>query len=255
MSRFLHSIIATAQNPSASVHPVVPSLFSSSAHHESPADMQDAPSATLLGRETVAPTAPRSARRDAAPFGTAFDIETARNATDTQNRRTGKPLTQPIAPLSDAPEVSRDRARNFASAPRPFERAPSAGTWNSPSEPAFRAPFGNDSAPMAEAARNPDGRYSPEAPNAPPHGSNPPALEPLVSPAMTQVRRAGEDHASRDLAPRPRSPAREPEEIQIHIGRIEVTAARPAPARSAPVAARKSPSLDEYLKRRPGRTR
>ena len=45
------------------------------------------------------------------------------------------------------------------------------------------------------------------------------------------------------------------DEIQIHIGRIEVTAAAPAPARARAAATppRQSPSLDEFLKRRPGR--
>lgn len=48
------------------------------------------------------------------------------------------------------------------------------------------------------------------------------------------------------------SPAREPDEIQIHIGRIEVTAVQQA-ARPAPTPARKAMSLDEYLSRRDGR--
>jgi hypothetical protein len=44
--------------------------------------------------------------------------------------------------------------------------------------------------------------------------------------------------------------AREPDEVQIHIGRIEVTAVAPLPSNRPPVKpARKSPSLDEYLKR------
>ena len=34
MSRFLHGIVAIAQSPGVSVHPVVPSLFSSPALHE-----------------------------------------------------------------------------------------------------------------------------------------------------------------------------------------------------------------------------
>jgi len=59
----------------------------------------------------------------------------------------------------------------------------------------------------------------------------------------------------RDLSGRPVPTEREPDEIQIHIGRIEVTA---VPAQVAPAAvkpARKGPSLDEYLKRRGGAAR
>jgi hypothetical protein len=45
---------------------------------------------------------------------------------------------------------------------------------------------------------------------------------------------------------------READEIQIHIGRIEVTAVPPAPARPVAPPVRKSLKLDEYLRRRQG---
>jgi hypothetical protein len=50
-----------------------------------------------------------------------------------------------------------------------------------------------------------------------------------------------------DLPRRVAQPDREADEIQIHIGRIEVTAVPPAPARPAAQPARKSLRLDEYL--------
>jgi hypothetical protein len=46
---------------------------------------------------------------------------------------------------------------------------------------------------------------------------------------------------------------REPDEIQIHIGRIEVTAVPQTAPRPAVVPASKSINLDEYLKRGRGR--
>jgi hypothetical protein len=46
----------------------------------------------------------------------------------------------------------------------------------------------------------------------------------------------------------------EPEEIQIHIGRIEVSAISPTPNPTAVKAPRKSSSLDDYLRRRDRRT-
>jgi len=52
-----------------------------------------------------------------------------------------------------------------------------------------------------------------------------------------------------------RESAREPDEITIHIGRIEVTAAPQPVARPAAAPARRSISLDEYLKRGNGRAR
>jgi hypothetical protein len=56
--------------------------------------------------------------------------------------------------------------------------------------------------------------------------------------------------AARDGEKKISHPAgRDRDEIQIHIGRIEVTAVPQAPARPAPRPARKTLSLDEYLKR------
>ena len=55
--------------------------------------------------------------------------------------------------------------------------------------------------------------------------------------------------------PKWRMSDREPDEIQIHIGRIEVTAVPPAPAiLPAPKPRHVAPSLDEYLRRRDRRT-
>jgi hypothetical protein len=66
-------------------------------------------------------------------------------------------------------------------------------------------------------------------------------------------------HAARALqapasfAPLAQSAAREADEVRIHIGRIEVTAVAPAPARpAAPMPRHKAPSLEDYLKRRNG---
>jgi hypothetical protein len=48
-------------------------------------------------------------------------------------------------------------------------------------------------------------------------------------------------------------PAGEPDEIQIHIGRIEVTAVPPPAPPPASRPTSRSVSLDEYLRRRDGR--
>jgi hypothetical protein len=49
------------------------------------------------------------------------------------------------------------------------------------------------------------------------------------------------------------SASRASDEIEIHIGRIEVTAVQPAPTRTTTVKSpRRAPSLDDYLRRRDG---
>jgi hypothetical protein len=69
------------------------------------------------------------------------------------------------------------------------------------------------------------------------------------SPFPTSAQRA----ERKNLSGRAEKPERQPDEIQIHIGRIEVTAAPPAPPRTETKPANKSPDLGEYLKRRHGR--
>jgi hypothetical protein len=107
MSRFLHGIVAIAQSPSVSVHPVVPSLFSSPALHHGPEDTQRAATETLLGHDgQVAPTAERSAfdptaRGPAAATAGEESGDAAPNRVDAQSEQTERPLTQSIAPFSN----------------------------------------------------------------------------------------------------------------------------------------------------------
>jgi hypothetical protein len=50
------------------------------------------------------------------------------------------------------------------------------------------------------------------------------------------------------------APSRPADEVEIHIGRIEVTAVHPSPIRAAPAKSpRRAVTLDDYLKRRDGR--
>jgi len=74
----------------------------------------------------------------------------------------------------------------------------------------------------------------------------------IFKPPHTPASAAGR-LAARDLPNRTPTHGQEPEEIRIHIGRIEVTAAPPAPVRAAPKPAHKSLDLGAYLKRRGGR--
>jgi hypothetical protein len=318
MSRFLHSIIATAQSPSVSVHPVVPSLFSGSVLHDGSEDTRGGATGTPFGRDVmVVPAAERYAfnptarnptsRRSAAAAVGEESRDAARTRVDAQSEQTARQLTQSIAPFSNvsgnragnfasaadrfertalAPAASEgssdaapnrvdaqrgqikgpltqsiapfsnvmgDRARNLASAADRFERtAPAAGTWNSGLEPVLRESFGNGLG-SSEAVGTAAGRYSPLVPEGLPRRSGPQALEPLTAHAMMPMQRADETAGNGRLAHHLRPPSHEADEIQIHIGRIEVTAVPPVPARPAPVPNRKSPSLDEYLKRRPGR--
>jgi hypothetical protein len=83
---------------------------------------------------------------------------------------------------------------------------------------------------------------------------------PLISgdfvPAIPPVAAFGLSKNSSAVSSQPFPPPSQPtDDIQIHIGRIEVTAVQPAPARAAPARIqRHAPSLDEYLRRRDGKS-
>ncbi len=69
------------------------------------------------------------------------------------------------------------------------------------------------------------------------------------SPAVSGIRRAKSEAFQHSI------PAeREPDRVEIHIGRIEVTAVPQEAPRPTPTRPRKSLDLGEYLKRRDGRT-
>jgi hypothetical protein len=74
----------------------------------------------------------------------------------------------------------------------------------------------------------------------------------ILRDASSPITRDNRREDRRDLSRRLTPPEREPDEIQIHIGRIEVIAAPPSPARAEAKRVPKSLSLDDYLKRRNG---
>ncbi len=67
--------------------------------------------------------------------------------------------------------------------------------------------------------------------------------------------RAASRPAAASIAPARRTAPLQPEDIQIHIGRIEVTAVPPQAPCAVPAAARKGLTLDEYLRGSNGRAR
>jgi hypothetical protein len=76
-----------------------------------------------------------------------------------------------------------------------------------------------------------------------------------MPPTTPSFRFRSGSEAKEGSGPMRRSLGSEPDEIQIHIGRIEVVAAQPAPAQAVPQRApRITPSLDEYLRRRDRRS-
>jgi hypothetical protein len=104
--------------------------------------------------------------------------------------------------------------------------------------------------------------------NAVPVESSPARYQPLISPAQLEAPGVllgkmpqtapplfSAKAAAGEPARRAASPACEPDEIFIHIGRVEVAAVTQPASRPAPAPQRKSINLSEYLRRGNGRSR
>jgi hypothetical protein len=96
------------------------------------------------------------------------------------------------------------------------------------------------------------GRYKPLMPESSSRTDGPRAFRPIASPPTPNVRKVVRKEERARRLNSSGSPQREADEIQIHIGRIEVTAVPPPAPAPVRAPARKSISLDEYLKRKHG---
>jgi hypothetical protein len=149
-----------------------------------------------------------------------------------------EPLAQPpVEPPPErvfAPLIEEPAGRPVTASQYPFFYRPADGSLTVDTEPpASRSSTG----PVVELRRSASG------------------LEPPVRPRQSRSGVTAQNPRSPKPALQPRAaPPREPDDIHIHIGRIEV-AAVPAPApRPAAPQPRKSLNLAEYLKRGRGRT-
>jgi hypothetical protein len=213
---------ASVLNPGGAIHPVVGSLFSP----------KPEVSLETFGNEEVVPTSDRrefvresvselaiSARSEVRPRTAVDAIEGDRPSgliTARQAAGSRPPISSPAGAESRSvtPLTARDQSD------RAVESSASAGQ----SEPIIeKRPY----APLIPAALSP-------APTAA---------------TLGQVRRPSADWSQRVV-----SQSRTADDIEIHIGRIEVTAVQPSAVRAAPAKPqRRAASLDEYLKRRDGR--
>jgi hypothetical protein len=239
MSRFLHNIIATARSPARSVRPVVPSIHEDAPTETPPLALDPAASPGLVASQDLREFAEPSRK---ATFEVNVPlVATAQPGHHNTTRDEPAEIERPFQPIPLLTNASDPESRNRTDPPA---RTPDPGVL-------LHEEFDNTSEPPAlePAARTTTGHYSPLVLERSAPRSTPQALP------APPTRSAGQTQSNRGLARQQRPPPHDTDEIQIHIGRIEVTAVPPPPVKAAPAPTRKSPSLDEYLKRRPGRAR
>jgi hypothetical protein len=242
MSGYLQRLATTAMNPPRSIHPVVGSVYAAPAQApglEEP-QVDDVPMAAPPGDQDGAAAPPEERAPKIYPEESRFSA-VERQAFDSGTKPA--PLVSPGGPeqtkaeLRTGARMGRQTGRLLKSHPD-GAGAPEPGRQTAPPE---------GTAPSAA-------RYQPLV--TPPADDHVPDNFLLTLPENRQVLPAQKSRALHFAKAAQRAEAvRAPDEIQIHIGRIEVTAVPPPAPRPAPKVERKSVNLDEYLKGRQGRNR
>ncbi len=228
MSGYLQRLAARAMQPTEAIHPVLGSVFSPQYAAEQQMCAQEE-------NETVASSSPASYARVSRSEGLEVDEQTVTR--DSRSPAAGVQIRPPDIPKTTEAARSttvRNTSKSFEPLlPRKEEEIPTSV------EPAQR----RDSSRGEHAQQT--------------------VLQHVYTPLVTSEIRSPQEkpggqptgYVSPDRRPQTRlatggAQASEPDEIQIHIGRIEVTAVPQTQIRPALKSARKGMSLDEYLKSR-----
>jgi len=257
MSGYLRRLVETTREPAETIHPIVGTLFSP------------------VGEETIPPTiaepseGPRSNRPASSSDATPPSQETSRTLFPDPQPDHRAESTEPLAaphftvPAPPAPEFVSDSVDDEKRLLMPPATVGSVTDARSVTRNLGPAPTEE----LTGALTSTEPRDESETPldDPQPRGDSRSAYRPLIIGKLEAVPPTDEGHSKPvPLGPRRRPTAsevgrpevaeRQPDEIQIHIGRIEVTAVPPPVAAPAARPVRKSQSLDDYLKRRDGRT-
>jgi len=225
MSGYLQRLAASALRPAEAVHPVLGSVFSpqegSTDHPPFPQQEDTVVSVEGVPAPLVSPTRP--------PVGTQQASSRPSNAPDSDSASIRPSSFQTIEPKPTSIAERRDSFQPLLPCLR--NEASSA-----PTGPTQESLLAEPRKPLPQPA------YT-TVPSRFAHSS--PTIGGAQLLGNSSTFRGNERNATAS-----RSPKSEPDEIQIHIGRIEVTAVAPTPSRTSSKPQRKGISLDEYLKGR-----
>ena len=269
MSGYLQRLVSSTRTPGAAVRPLLGSLYSNSPHPET-AEAFHALEETVLARQPEFPATPESQSVQ----GIQPSSELRGASREDSNSEPQLQISQArVFRTSDAalPVKEESATSGVPLGPKPIPDT----LFESPANPEPQAqpyftPLANEIPQDRRAALDASGKSELAAKPFEGEQQGRPAIRKQVyAPLVREGLRTAEERAFQNPRPsasdrrrtepvrpaaRPAArPEREGEEIQIHIGRIEVTAVPPAPPRPAAQPVRKSLRLDEYLRR--GRAR
>jgi hypothetical protein len=234
MKGYLQRMAANAVRPQGGIHPLLGSIYGGPSKAQTPHDAS-LESGSLEEERLVSSPQPIRAENDARVESDAAPFRrSAKNET-----------TQRMARLPVNEDSRREEERIDAQATR-FRPLLGKTEMQGVETRRYVTVAGTDRPARSDA----DFEHEYSEPSRT-HELNFPALLPRESRRLF-AGRAGERAKSEAFA-RSAPTEREPDRVQIHIGRIEVTAVPQDPPRPAATRPRKSLNLGEYLKRRDGR--
>lgn len=250
MNQYLQRMALSAITPGGSIHPALDSVYSTRR------DRWDSP--WIEENESVADT--RVDRALANPETPVLTPAPLQKAPVTEPSASPKPAVEKIRPAGTEPLPSRSSVLSFpylmetetTSSARLADSACNGQNSHVPVRGSEEKTEGTGQATRQEQSS--DRAYRTVFPRLEPATLRTPSRQlKVVSPSRNPVQLVSGLEKTQPKAARlqPVEPAvKEPDEIQIHIGRIEVTALHPAPAPAVAKPQRNVPSLDEYLRRR-----
>jgi hypothetical protein len=224
MSGYLQRMVSNAQKPARSIHPILGSLYSAPKYGAPPEAFQAEEDLV----SSVRPEPGRKTAPEAAPVLTRAIVPTPETLRRDEDPKKGTEARTSLESLV----APRQKAAT------PLEPNETPSEWES-----VKLVEPHAGAPEREVA--PRYPYQPLVEEA----DHPASAERTFGDSAPRATGATRG-PRRDPPPRVAQPGREPDEIEIHIGRIEVTAVPQVAVRPAAQPARKSLNLDEYLKRR-----
>ncbi len=257
MSGYLQRLVSSVRTPGTAIRPVLGSLYSAAPHYGTAEGLREVEETVVRPQPDVVAT-PNPSPPHGIPAPSKSRLP----------RLEDSHLEPRLAVRQTAVSGSSDKAfqgiQESALSGQPEGPKPSSGTTASftplvaetqgEQHPALEADFTSGPATKLSEGDVPPiegppqqlirrGLYRPLVPEGvrPAEAALPPNSSPL-SPERGKIERTG---PARHVAPVERSA----DDIQIHIGRIEVTAVPPVPTRPAVPPVRKSLRLDEYLRR------
>lgn len=265
MSGYLQRLASSVLKPALSIHPILGSVFSAAQlerraeheelvarRHSAAETATPAPAAPVRRAEEAGMPVPHDVPYLPASERTVFQPLVGRRQTE----ETELPRSPYIQATDDPGGAWSDRPDPIPEPAAPVSRQPRIGIADSGKPEQQRT-----TEPPIDAVheQEPSRAVTPDVPRREAENT---VYHPLIEENFrrptppTILRETFRDGRKKERgdSPRREAPAhREQDEIQIHIGRIEVVAAPVSPVRAAPKPVRPSPDLGDYLKRRNGR--